>query len=152
MSKQPDRIEKEIEEILAKLDVGDEKDPSQKEREPIPFDKRRRAKQPGFLSRLTGSISLPALPLTPATLLFTGAGTMVAGLILASFWDPFIWLSFAGIVLFMIAFGWSFKRRSAPGGGGARGPRQVYWRDRVIEYEPAEPGPLERFKRIFRRR
>lgn len=148
MSDRSDRIQKEIEEILAKLDVGEESDTITGEREPIPMTPRRRAKQPGFASRVAGSLSFPAL--NPAALLFAGAGTMVGGLILASFWSPFIWLSFAGVVLFIIAFGWSFMRRNRPGGGGGR--RQQYWRGRYIEIEPSEPGTMERFKRMFRRR
>lgn len=161
MTDRQDRIQQEIEEILAKLDVGDEGDTITKERpiehEPISIEQRRRsarAARPGVLSRLRDSIALPDVPVSPAGLLFFGAGTMVAGLILATFWSPLIWLSFAGVLAFILAFVWSFARRRSPGGisGGYRAPRQKYWRGRYIDIEPGEPSTGERLKRMFRRR
>lgn len=151
-----DRIEKEIEEILAKLEVGEEEeDSSSGKREPISFEQRRKSRQPKTPPRRSRTISTPSLPITPATLLFAGAGTMIGGLILATFWSPLIWLSFAGVLLFILAFGLSFVRRS-PGGAGmgaGRAPKEKYWRGRYIEVEPdTEPTTGERFKRMFRRR
>lgn len=150
-----DRIEKEIEEILAKLDVGDSGDTitGERQREPIPLDTRRRGKskkKPGPVSRAAGSSSLGLPGITPATLLFAGAGVMIGGLILSSFWNPFIWLSFAGIVLFLAAFGWSFLRK--PGAsGGMKAPKGAYWRDRYIEYEPpSNQGVFSRVAGVFR--
>lgn len=149
-----DRIEKEIEEILAKLDVGDSGDTitGERPREPIPFEPRRKsrgAKKSNPVVRAASTSSgLPGV--TPATLLFMGAGVMIGGLVLATFWDPLIWLSFAGIVLFLAAFGWSFVRKP----GAARGVRTAqgaYWRDRYIEYEqPANKGIFSRVANSFR--
>ncbi len=149
-----DRIEKEIEEILAKLDVGDTGDTitGEREREPIPLDPRRRSKakkkpNPVVRAASTGGFSLPGV--TPATLLFAGAGVMIGGLVLASFWEPLIWLSFAGIVLFLAAFGWSFMRK--PGTpGAAKTPQGAYWRDRYIEYEPTSKSFFGRVASVFR--
>ncbi|MBI2765348.1 MAG: hypothetical protein HYX53_05465 [Chloroflexi bacterium] len=143
----PDRIEREIEEILAKLD---EEPPKGSERKPISIiahkDKRR---APGLPKRAPG----PPLSqrITPTTLLFAGAATVIGGLVLSNFWSPLIWASFAGVVLFLGAFVWSFTRTSRPGGGAAA-PRGHYWRDRYIEYEPSGPSTWDRLRRRFRRR
>lgn len=151
-----DRIEKEIEEILAKLDVGDTGDTitGEREREPIPLDQRRRSKgkkkKPNPVVRAAGSSGLSLPGISPASLLFAGAGVMIGGLVLASFWEPLIWLSFAGIVLFLAAFGWSFLRK--PGAaGGMKQPKGAYWRDRYIEYEPpSNQGFFGRVAGVFR--
>lgn len=145
-----DRIEREIEEILAKLDVGDGADTITGEREPIPLESRRKGRSRLRRQRPRRDWSLP---LNPAALLFAGAGVMIGGLIFASFWEPLIWLSFAGIVLFLAAFVWSFFRRAPSGSAGSNGggQRGVYWRDRYIEYEPAQPSARDRVRRFFRR-
>lgn len=141
-----DRVEREIEEILAKLDheTGNGGDAP---REPIQF--RARRKEP-VTSRM--SSALPSFHLTPAALLFGGAGIMFIGLIGATFAGPMIWVAFAGVVLFLAAFVWSLTRRTTAGGTGGGRPKGVYWRDRYIEYGPEQPGSIERFKRVFRRR
>jgi hypothetical protein len=142
-----DRIEREIEEILSKLDEGK---PPEGPRRPIPIQSRRR-RGPGAISRLGNKVTSRPANLTPATLLFAGAGIMLAGLILSAIWGPFIWAAFGGVLLFMAAFVWSFLR---PGGTrGASQPKGYYWRDRYIQYEPENPpGVIGRFKRAFRRR
>jgi hypothetical protein len=149
-----DRIEKEIEEILAKLDVGDTGDTitGEREREPIPLESRRRTRSnkksnPIVRAAGQGGLSIPGI--TPATLLFAGAGVMVGGLILASFWEPLIWLSFAGIILFLAAFGWSFLRKPSAA-GGTKTPKGAYWRDRYIEYEPTSKSFFGRVAGVFR--
>ncbi len=136
----PDRIQQEIEEILARAgDLPGEGPPS---REPIPFRRRRRPRRP----------RLPhvRVPIEPATLLFAGAGFVLAGLAASVAWGAAIWLSFAGIVLFLGAFVWSFFRE--PGRRAPAGPRRVYWRDRYIEYEPERPSLARRIRRWFGRR
>jgi hypothetical protein len=155
----PDRVEREIEEILSKLEDKDPRPSASKSgppREPIPLRPRRK---PSLSTRIVGA--LPTFPnLTPATLLFTGAGVMIAGLILSAFADGLIWVSFAGVVVFLGAFLWAFLRRTTPGqatsrhSGSGGSPKGVYWRDRYIDYEPGSTngGSVERFKRIFRRR
>ncbi len=135
-----DRIEREIEELLAKLDTELPPDG----RQPISLEERRRKRQ---ASRRVSAPRFPSIQLNPPSLLLSGAGIMVGGLFLSMFWQPLIWLSFAGVVIFIAAFLLSFRSRppAAPGR-----PRGVYWRDRYIEYEP--PRPASRFRNPFRRR
>ena len=77
---------------------------------------------------------------------------MVAGLILAAFWSPLIWMSFAGVVVFLAAFVMSFFRSPHPTSGGSA-PRGHYWRDRYIEYMPPQSGsPFDRMRRKLRRK
>jgi hypothetical protein len=139
----PDRVEREIEEILAKLDPD-----SKESKRPVPISSRRQ-KTPGTPKR----VRPPFLSNFDTTaLLFVGAGVMVAGLILASVWSPLIWLSFAGVVLFIGAFLMSFFRAPRPTTGGSA-PRGHYWRDRYIEYTPPTSGStFERVRRKLRRR
>lgn len=139
-----DRIEQEIEEILAKFDNV----PGEGERKPVSIAGRRR-KRPHLLSGLGGSVQALVKRLSPTTLLFAGAGVMVAGLVVANWWDPAIWASFGGVVLFIAAFAWSFFRTSRP--ARAESPKGYFWRDRYIEYEPPARGPFDRLKRRFRR-
>lgn len=147
-----DRIEREIEEILAKLEVGGDSDTITGERVPTPIAERRRskAKATARASRTRARAS-QRLNLNPATLLLAGAVVMVLGLILANWWEPFIWLSFGGVLLFIAAFAWSFRRHPA-GASTSSGPRQVYWRDRYIDMTPPSPSPKDKVRRMFRRR
>ena len=148
-----DRIEREIEEILEKLDretpggalPADDKRPGSimEKRKQVA---RQQSRQPRTAPRL------PAI--SPATLLFVGAGTMIAGLVLSGFSSGLIWVAFVGVIIFLAAFAWSFMRSSTPGsptGGGSTPPQGHYWRDRYIEYQPTEPGRWKRFTRRFRR-
>ena len=139
-----DRVEREIEEILAKLDS---ELPPETEKKPIPILSRKRAKrsQPPKPPRPSGR---NRSSVTPTSMMFTGAGMVVGGLVLANVMAPLIWISFAGVVLFLGAFLSSFFRRAPT---QAARPKGVYWRDRYIEYEPASPGLFDRIKRAFRR-
>ncbi|MBI5947490.1 MAG: hypothetical protein HY875_05085 [Chloroflexi bacterium] len=134
-----DRVEREIEEILAKLD-GDAPPAKQDGRAPISLASRRKRRP-----RL--ALTLPSIHLSPAGLLFAGAGIMLLGLVAASFWSPAIWLSFAGVVVFLGAFVSSFFR--AP--SAKPQPKGVFWRDRYIEYAPASESAFDRLKKRFRR-
>lgn len=140
-----DRIEREIEEILAKLDqdgpLGQEKTPvsilsaRNKRKTSAPGPKRPRRN--------------PLDRVNPTTFLFLGAALVVGGLILSNFWAPLIWASFAGVVIFLGAFVGSFFRSGSPAAG--QRPGGVYWRDRYIEYESPNPSTWARVKRRFRR-
>lgn len=146
-----DRIEREIEEILERLDSELPGGALPEDKKPISLMQRRqqatkRASQP------RPPRPNPLSSINPTTLLFVGAALTVGGLIAASFAGALIWVSFAGVVMFIAAFIWSFTRRStvgAPRGGAA--PKGVYWRDRYIEYEPADATMWARLKRRFRR-
>ncbi len=147
-----DRIEREIEEILAKLD--DQLPPgggSQPELAPVSIASARKKKQ--STPRPSASSFLDRID--PPLLMFAGAGTMILGLIAASFAGALIWLSFAGVVLFLGAFLLSFVRKSNPGParpGGSGGPAQgKFWRDRYIDYKPPSDNPVSKIKRRFRR-
>jgi len=156
----PDKMEREIEEILARLDKDS---PGPQDPAPPISIMARRKKAPGRAEQFRreraevgsslGNGALAAI--SPTTLLFAGAGVMVAGLILSNFWQPLIWASFAGVVLFLAAFLWSFKRTpqmTRGGGTGAPTPKGHYWRDRYIEYTPDDSGAMTRLKRRFRRK
>lgn len=143
----PDRIDREIEEILARLG----EDAPKRGEDPISLDERRRKRKAPVSSRAVAAFGFSLRGPTPASMLFTGAGVMVVGLILAVFLSPLIWVAFAGVVLFVAAFIWSFmrprqRRTREPAAKGA------HWRGRYVEYEPAPPGVLARVKRAFRRR
>jgi hypothetical protein len=83
--------------------------------------------------------------------LFSGAGLVFGGLILSAFWSPLIWAAFAGVVLFIGAFFWSFRRTNRTASGEPQ-PKGYYWRDRYIEYEPTGSQTGQRIKGWFRRK
>ncbi len=142
----PDRIDREIEEILSRLD----------EDEPISLEARRRRRQRKPLGARAGAAigaSGAVVRVTPTSLLFTGAGVMLAGIVLARVWDPLIWLAFAGVTLFLAAFAWALLRpRRAARASQRQTAKGAYWRGRYVEYEPASTGVLRRIRRAFRRR
>ncbi len=134
-----DRVEREIEEILAKLD-GDQPPAKQPGRAPVSIASRRK-RNPRV------PFKLPRPRVSPAGLLFVGAGIMLFGLVAASFWSPAIWLSFAGVIVFLGAFVSSFFRTPA----AKPQAKGVFWRDRYIEYAPANESTFARLRKRFRR-
>jgi hypothetical protein len=140
-----DRIEREIEEILAKLDQDG---PLAPEKKPVSIMSARTKKKTSP-PRPPKRRANPLANINPTTFLFVGAGLVVGGLILSNVWSPLIWASFAGVVIFLGAFLSSFLRSGRPAAGSQ--PRGVYWRDRYIEYEPASTGMWDRLRRRFRR-
>lgn len=136
-----DKFEREIEEILAKLD--DELPPGPG-RAPISISEKRNQKAKA--KRVRTARPNPFAGVTPTHLLFAGAGVMFFGLIASNFWGPAIWLSFAGVILFIAAFLWSF-RKTRPVGSAPPRTGGTYWRDRYIDDTPSNEG-----KGRFRRR
>jgi len=147
----PDRIEREIEELLNQLD-----EPGEEQTSPIPIGSKRQAQRPSQPPKRGKPDRGPLIPmpsgLDPATLMFAGAGVMLAGLLLSTFAEWFILVSFAGVVMFIAAFLISFAR------GWPRAPRSrrqstqgAYWRDRYIKYDESDEGTWARIKRMFRR-
>jgi hypothetical protein len=139
----PDRIEREIEEILEKLGEPPAATAGSPPREPTPI-KRRPAARRGSLR-----IDLP-------NLMFLGAGIMVAGLLVANVaGDAFIWLAMAGVGTFLAAFVISFVRgwprpagrQATPGSAGG------YWRGQYVAYDAPSQGRgvRERLRRLLRR-
>ena len=151
----PDRIDREIEEILERL--GEEppkrgEKPPPGDEEPISLDDRRRRRKAPLSSRATAAVGVSLRGPTPTSMLFTGAGVMLAGFILSAIWGAFIWLAFAGVLLFMAAFVWSFVRPRRAGVRSQPAAKGAHWRGRYVEYEPPPPGVLARIRRAFRRR
>lgn len=138
-----DRMEREIEEILSKLDV----DAPKQDRTPISIMARK--KKPRAATAAPARITRWRPSASPAALLLVGAGVMIAGLVLSNVWGPLIWMAFAGVIVFLGAFVLSF-RKSAPQ-GSTSAPRGHYWRDRYIEYDASENDLVSRLKRRFRR-
>ena len=122
-----DKFEREIEEILAKLD-----DQLPEERPPISIAAKRQQKAQAQRAKTTRQSPFPSL--SPTNLLFAGAGVMFIGLFVSNVWEPAIWASLAGVVLFLGAFLWSFRRTSRPTGTPSGGGH--YWRDRWIDDAP----------------
>jgi hypothetical protein len=145
-----DRIEREIEEILARLDdlPGD----GQSERRPVSIAAQRetrRPSQPAWAPKRTRrALHLPHV--SPATFLIVGAGAIIGGLILSNVWGPLIWAALAGVFVFLAGFVASFFQHGRPSSGTQT--RGHYWRDRYIEYTPQQKSPLDRLRRRFRRR
>ena len=151
----PDRIDREIEEILERL--GEEppkrgEKPPPGDEEPISLDDRRRRRKAPLSSRATAAVGVSLRGPTPTSMLFTGAGVMLAGFILSAIWGALIWLAFAGVLLFMAAFVWSFVRPRRAGVRSQPAAKGAHWRGRYVEYEPPPPGVLARIRRAFRRR
>jgi hypothetical protein len=144
----PDRIEREIEEILSRLDDLPQ-DAPKGERKPVSIldqRDRRRANQAPPPARTRPSL---VSRLNPSTFLVAGAGAVIGGLLLSNVWSPLIWVSFGGVVVFLAAFVGAFFRspraRQAPQEPGH------YWRDRYIEYTPSEASTWSRIKGRFRK-
>jgi len=137
-----DRMEREIEEILSKLDV----DAPKQDRTPISIMARK--KKPRAASSIPSRAARWPSP-SPAVLLLLGAGVMIAGLVLSNVWGPLIWMAFAGVLVFLAAFVLSFRKSSPQGSAAA--PRGHYWRDRYIEYDASDHDLVSKLKRRFRR-
>jgi hypothetical protein len=127
----PDKFEREIEEILAKLDDELPPEPGAA-RSPISLQQKRQQK--ARAQRVRTQRPNPFANLSPTTLLFAGAGIMFGGLIVSGIWGPAIWASLAGIVLFIGAFLWSFRKTPRP--AGSPSSKGHYWRDRWIDDTP----------------
>lgn len=141
-----DRVEREIEEILAKLD-GEAPPPPEKRPVSIADLRRQRSHVPG--PETPPRPSRTPRRLNPASFLLGGAAAVIAGLVLSSFWSPLIWVSMAGIVTFLGAFAASFSKRKRTAAAPAQ--KGYFWRDRYIEYDPAAPSTWQKVKRRFRK-
>ena len=133
-----DRLMKEIEEILRKAETeGGEVE------EPRPVRVRRRP-----------AVPRPRLPsvrgplLTSGRLMVLGVALLIASLVVFTAGGPRsvgVYLIWAGILAFVVAYGLYFAR------GGGPGERfEKRWRGRPVDDEP--PPLRDRFRNIFRRR
>jgi hypothetical protein len=140
--KEPDKVQREIEELLDKLDnfVPEERLVSK-------IRSRRKVESgPGMLERLlarAGRLTLGHLMLTGLALLLVGTFVRAP---LGSFATPVV---ITGIVLTVCAFFLSIvnrdSRRTLSGGG-----TEKRWRGQVIDY--SEPSPTSRFREWLRGR
>jgi hypothetical protein len=144
--KPPDKIQREIEELLDKLDTFV---PEERLAEKI---KRRRKEQrraeqgPGAFERVTRRLSQISL----GQIMLAGLALMIIGWLFNDAlggWST--WVTLGGLLLTLVAFVLSLMT------GGARttvGPRQVQkrWRGQIIEY--SEPSRMDRIRGWFRRR
>lgn len=158
-----DRVEREIEEILARLDkeLPSDGGGATPERQPISITSARdvRAQKVKAEKSTFGEPKAPRFtaPFEPPTLLIAGAIVMILGLILSTaIASVFIWLSFAGVLLFLAAFAWSFFRsKPASASSGAvfhsGEPGKVFWRDRYIDARPGASSTTDKIRRRFRR-
>ncbi len=131
MSDSSDRLERDVEEVLANIED---------------FDWRRRhSRRPGpiriAVQRFASALVNRATSLKANHLLILGALLLVIGIILRG---GGMWLAIAGIVVFVIGLFWTSR------GGNSRSgqPKGGYWRDRYISYERQSNNPL---RRLFRR-
>ena len=148
----PDRIEREIEEILERLDNELPGGALPDDKKPISLMQRRQQATKKAQQAPRAPRRNPLSGITPSTLLFTGAVLTVGGFLLSSFAGVLIWVALAGVALFIGAFIWSLTRThtAKPSASGYQPAKGVYWRDRYIEYEPASPSVWTRIKRKFR--
>lgn len=137
-----DKFEREIEEILAKLDDG--APAGSAGNPPISISQKRKQKAKAERVRTARANPLPSI--SPTTLLFTGAGLVFGGLLVSGAWAPAIWIAFAGVVVFIAAFVWSFKRTNS-GTATALKSSGTYWRDRYIDDTKHDGGVTGRFRR-----
>lgn len=146
-----DRIEREIEEILAKLDNQlPDPAPATHGSEPVSISSAR--KQRKRTERPRPGLRALVNRLNPPLLMFAGAGTMIFGLLAASVAAALIWLAFAGVALFLGAFLVSFLRSStagAPRGGSGGREQGKFWRDRYIVDGRPSSNPATRIKKRF---
>ena len=110
----PDRLQREVEDLLAKLD----KFPPRK-----PLWKRIRESVAGSFRNVGGALRLPSL--SAGHVLLLGIALIVGTWVLMPGADIARWLVAGGIVLFIGAFIFSLRRQSRP--------PERYWRDKPMD-------------------
>jgi hypothetical protein len=133
----PDRIQQEIEELLARLDTFPPK---------RPFWSRVRSGIRGFFSDIGGAISrIPFPRLSAGYLLLFAIGAIVLFSLLRPGGESMTLLILGAFVLFVIAFAVSLRRNS-PGGR----PQEKLWRGKPMDLDGPSVG--ERLRSWWRRR
>lgn len=138
-----DRIKREIEDILSRLDD------LPAERKPIPFRKRS-SRQPGSLAR--GLIE-PLTRISIRHVMLTALVLLVVGFFLQGAWAFGRWMLIAGLVLFVGSFVISFFSRRAPSRPSGY---QKRWRGQPMDLQPpgseATPTFSQRLRAWFARK
>ena len=127
----PDRIEQEIEELLAQIEHFPQRSLWQRLADPV-------VGALGALGRALPNVSLPHV--SAGHILLVAIAIIVVGYLAIDSDDIARWVIAGGIVLFIAAFILSLRRS----GGGGR-PAQKYWRDRPMDLRPDyRPPPSSR--------
>lgn len=139
----PDQYQREIEDILRKAEAQ------------APLPKPQSSRQ--SLRRLVWqyarqSMSNSAWPISPGKLMLTAAALLLVALVLKSVLPITMWLGWAALVVFIIAYAMFFIKPSKRANGGSPGSRKM-WRGHYIDDEPqsAAKSMKDRVRRIFRR-
>jgi hypothetical protein len=142
-----DRVQREIEELLDKLDTF-----VPEERFLSKVKSRRKAERgPGLLSRAWTTASRPFRRITLGHVMIAGLILIVTSWLAPGLYGGYDrWASVLGLVftfgaILMSFLGWDSKRTIAGG------PVQKRWRGQVITYEP-DTGPSSRVRNWFRKR
>ena len=148
-----DRIEREIEEILAKLDDLPEDGRAAPDRSPIPLAAVRKQRAKAVRAARPSPLAAVAQRLSGTTILLTGATLVVFGLVLSNVWGPLIWAALAGVLMFFGAFLSGFLRRpKSTAAAQPPPPSAVFWRDRYITYTDPKSNGWNKLRRRFGRR
>ena len=127
----PDRIQQEIEELLARLEQFPPRRPLwQRLTNPV-------VRAFGGLRQAVGSIHLPRI--SAGHLLLLAITVIVVGYLAIETKDIARWVIAGGIVLFIVAFVLSLRRSA----GGGR-PPEKYWRDRPLDLRSRPQGDSTR--------
>jgi hypothetical protein len=146
--KEPDKVQREIEELLDKLDnfVPEDRFASKMKQ------RRREAAGPGMLTRLSSSVSQRFSHLSLGHVMLAGVILLLAAWLAPGLFGGYAgWARGIGVILTIVAFilsamGWDSRRTLA---GGTGGP-QKRWRGQVIDY--SEPSPADKLRGWWRRR
>lgn len=139
----PNRVEREIEEILNRMDA----DPSG--RKPVRMRRTWRSRIRRFFARFPRpGFSIPAL--NSGSMMLWGIGLILSGLILRMFSPELTRIAvIAGLVLFFASFVVAFRHKDT----GAVGSSETYWRgQRFARSELRGPSAIERLKAWWRQR
>jgi hypothetical protein len=139
----PSRVEREIEEILNRMDS----DPSG--RKPVRMRRSLRSRVRRFFARLPKPrLSMPAL--NSGSMMLWGIGLILSALILRMFSPELTRIAvIAGLILFFASFIVAFRHKDA----GSAGSGDAYWRgQRYARSDLGGPSPLERLKTWWRQR
>lgn len=157
----PDKVEKEIDEILSKFSEfsGETENTPKAHSEIIPF-----TKKPGISGhwkslrknrRFEKMSLISKVNLTPSKVFVLSSVLAISGFLLKIIfgWEGFLWVAFAGILIFLTVFIWNlfiskrnYKGRVFPSGGTQGG----YWRGRYIEYGTKKQNFRTKIKKPFR--
>ncbi len=130
----PDRVQQEIEELLAKLETFPPK---------RPLSQRIRRGVADFFSRVGNSLSsLPVPHLTAGHLLLIAIAMIVVAFMIGGSSDLVRWVIIGGFALFVAAFVLSLRRQSRP--------QEKLWRGKPMDLNG--PGVGERLRSWWRRR